>query len=233
MFKPMVLAVTSLGFLTSAAAPCAAQSVRVDPADVRGIRDLGSGPFLLGFLAIKAGTEDRTVMEFQTPTMNFPPPWAYLELGISNIDPGPPDGVIDVFIYTGDGVVHPSEFYAGGYYSSFIYNDGPGLAQVDVTGALQLTGRYLGVRLSTITPDRFWLGAIISQPDPVLVVGACYADCDRSTGDGVLDIFDFLCFANRFAMMDPYACDCDISGTFPCDIFDFLCFGQHFQQGCP
>lgn len=36
----------------------------------------------------------------------------------------------------------------------------------------------------------FWAGGG-AQP--------CYPDCDTSTGVGVLDIFDFLCFQNAFA----------------------------------
>ena len=61
----------------------------------------------------------------------------------------------------------------------------------------------------------------------------CYADCDESTGRGVLDIFDFLCFGNAFAANDPYACDCDLAtGPGVCDIFDFLCFGNAFHGGC-
>jgi hypothetical protein len=63
---------------------------------------------------------------------------------------------------------------------------------------------------------------------------ACYPDCDTSTGVGVLDIFDFLCFQNRFASGSPYACDCDTStGGGVCDIFDFLCFQNEFSNGCP
>ncbi len=62
----------------------------------------------------------------------------------------------------------------------------------------------------------------------------CYPDCDPSTGVGVLDIFDFLCFGNAFSTNDPYACDCDTStGLGVCDIFDFLCFGNAFDAGCP
>ncbi len=62
----------------------------------------------------------------------------------------------------------------------------------------------------------------------------CYPDCDPSTGKGVLDIFDFLCFANRFDARDAYACDCDTSsGLGVCDLFDFLCFGNAFAAGCP
>ncbi len=63
---------------------------------------------------------------------------------------------------------------------------------------------------------------------------SCYADCDPSTGAGVLDIFDFLCFQNAFVAGDPYACDCDTStGPAVCDIFDFLCFQSAFVGGCP
>jgi sugar lactone lactonase YvrE len=62
----------------------------------------------------------------------------------------------------------------------------------------------------------------------------CYPDCDTSTGRGVLDIFDFLCFQNRYAAGSPYACDCDTStGAGVCDIFDFLCFQNEFAAGCP
>ncbi len=65
------------------------------------------------------------------------------------------------------------------------------------------------------------------------VIRSCYADCDQSTGPRTLDIFDFLCFGNRFAGNDPYACDCDTStGRGVCDIFDFLCFGNAFDAGC-
>jgi hypothetical protein len=54
------------------------------------------------------------------------------------------------------------------------------------------------------------------------------------TGTGVLDIFDFLCFGNRFDVGDPYACDCDVTtGPGLCDIFDFICFGDAFNAGCP
>ncbi len=72
--------------------------------------------------------------------------------------------------------------------------------------------------------------AIIEEPGPA----GCYADCDTQTGPGVLDIFDFLCFGNRFSAGDPYACDCDTqTGVGVCDIFDFLCFGNAFNAGCP
>ena len=64
--------------------------------------------------------------------------------------------------------------------------------------------------------------------------GVCYPDCDQSTGVGVLDLFDFLCFQNSFVNGEPYACDCDTTtGPLVCDLFDFLCFQNAFVGGCP
>jgi hypothetical protein len=57
----------------------------------------------------------------------------------------------------------------------------------------------------------------------------CYGDCDGSTGDRVLDFFDFLCFQNIFNAQKPYA-DCNGDGEF--DLFDFLCFTNAFNAGC-
>jgi Bacterial Ig domain len=72
------------------------------------------------------------------------------------------------------------------------------------------------------------------RPITILPGSGCYADCDASTGAGVLDIFDFLCFQNSFVAGEPYACDCDTStGSGVCDIFDFLCFQDAFVSGCP
>lgn len=67
----------------------------------------------------------------------------------------------------------------------------------------------------------------------VETVATCYPDCDQSSGPGVLDILDFLCFGNRFQAGDPYACDCDTAtGMGVCDVLDFLCFGNRFHAGC-
>lgn len=62
----------------------------------------------------------------------------------------------------------------------------------------------------------------------------CDADCDTSTGVGILDILDFLCFQNAFDAGDPFACNFD-AGTGPsvCDVFDFLVFQNAFSAGCP
>jgi hypothetical protein len=70
-------------------------------------------------------------------------------------------------------------------------------------------------------------------PPPVVDMGAhefqgagCYPDF---TGDGALDLFDFLAFVNAFNANDP-AADCIPDGVF--DLFDFLCFVNAFNEGC-
>jgi hypothetical protein len=82
-----------------------------------------------------------------------------------------------------------------------------------------------GVRTQRMTEQRLW---------NMSVAASCYADCDESGGPAPLNVFDFLCFQNRFAGADPYACDCDLStGSDVCDLFDFLCFQNEFGAGCP
>ncbi len=96
-----------------------------------------------------------------------------------------------------------------------LYDINPATGQATLIGRLN-TGNCLGLE---------FLGPAVLP---------CYPDCDTTTGVGVLDIFDFLCFGNRFSAGDPYACDCDTStGLGVCDIFDFLCFGNAFNAGCP
>jgi hypothetical protein len=56
--------------------------------------------------------------------------------------------------------------------------------------------------------------------------GDCLADLD---GNGTLDLFDFLEFANLFNAEDP-AADCTGEGVF--DLFAFLCFVNLFNDGC-
>lgn len=55
----------------------------------------------------------------------------------------------------------------------------------------------------------------------------CDADCDA---DHDLDIFDYLCFLDRFAQGSPY---CDFEHDGDLDLFDFLAFQNEFVNGCP
>ena len=66
-----------------------------------------------------------------------------------------------------------------------------------------------------------------NQPTP------CYANCDNSTAQPVLNVADFTCFLQRFAAGESYA-NCDQSTTQPAlNVADFTCFLQRFAQGCP
>jgi hypothetical protein len=62
---------------------------------------------------------------------------------------------------------------------------------------------------------------------------ACYANCDGSTAQPALNVHDFACFLNRFAVGEPYA-NCDHSTTPPTlNVLDFTCFLNAFATGCP
>jgi trimeric autotransporter adhesin len=71
----------------------------------------------------------------------------------------------------------------------------------------------------------------------------CYANCDGSTTEPVLNVEDFTCFINEFAqaMQLPTAAqqishyaNCDGSTTEPVlNVEDFICFINAFAAGCP
>ena len=108
-----------------------------------------------------------------------------------NLDyPALPDGIIDIFTYAGNGIVAADDFYAGALFTSFIagnnqeiyweneYGDSGvaifGYYSIDITSAvldaLAAEEQYLGIRLSTETPDRYGIGSMSSLPDPVLAI---------------------------------------------------------------
>ncbi len=55
---------------------------------------------------------------------------------------------------------------------------------------------------------------------------SCRPDCEE---DGDLDVFDFLCFQNKFSVQDPYG-DYEEDGDW--DIFDFLAYQNGYATGC-
>jgi hypothetical protein len=90
-----------------------------------------------------------------------------------------------------------------------------------------------------------------SGPDPVgriitrsicPAIQPCYANCDGSTVEPVLNVDDFTCFINSFAQaqtlphgeqITAYA-NCDGSSTAPVlNVDDFTCFINRFAIGCP
>jgi hypothetical protein len=163
-------------------APAVAASI--NPTDARGIRKQDWwGLSLLGFLAINNQhtstywAEDRTVLEFDVSSLSGTPlELVTLDLGMENGWPGPPDGIIDVFTFTGDGIVTADEFFAGGPapFMSVVVGDVDGIVKFDVTSAVQTAvmagDRFIGFRLSTETLDNYFLGGIVQLPEPVLTV---------------------------------------------------------------
>jgi YVTN family beta-propeller protein len=87
------------------------------------------------------------------------------------------------------------------------------LASNTVTGQIPLAARpYLVMKLS--------------------LPKACYANCDGSTIQPVLNVADFSCFLSKFAAGDPYA-NCDGSTIEPVlNVADFSCFLGKFATGC-
>src|SRR5690606_18778976 len=57
---------------------------------------------------------------------------------------------------------------------------------------------------------------------------ACYANCDGSTSQPILNVNDFICFQAAFAAGEPYA-NCDGSTSPPVlNVNDFICFQAAF-----
>jgi hypothetical protein len=60
----------------------------------------------------------------------------------------------------------------------------------------------------------------------------CYANCDKGQVPPWLNVLDFQCFLNRFAVGDPWA-NCDQSTSAPTlNVNDFMCFLNAFAAGC-
>jgi hypothetical protein len=71
---------------------------------------------------------------------------------------------------------------------------------------------------------------------------ACYANCDGSTVEPVLNVDDFTCFINRYAQAQglphveqvAHYANCDGSTVAPAlNVDDFTCFINAYAQGCP
>jgi hypothetical protein len=110
-----------------------------------------------------------------------------------------------------------------------------------------------------ITGGSFSLAGTIGQPDAGKLTGGafellggfwggaggathCYANCDASTVSPILNVDDFTCFINAFALgqslppplQQPHYANCDGSTTAPVlNVDDFTCFINAYALGCP
>jgi trimeric autotransporter adhesin len=107
------------------------------------------------------------------------------------------------------------------------WNDDPAGPALYVVGGLGLSSSNFGRGIARYTTCNF--------PEP------CYANCDGSDVEPVLNVEDFICFVSEFAQglilpheqqVDHYA-NCDGSSAVPVlNVDDFLCFMGAFAAGC-
>jgi hypothetical protein len=120
------------------------------------------------------------------------------------------------------------------------------------TGSPFPPGHYTVIARDTITAHNFALDGEVHPPHTTTdfpsgdgVAGGdaiwsftiappdCYANCDLSVGQPLLNVNDFVCFRNRFAAGDIYA-NCDGSTLAPVlNFVDFICFMNRYAAGCP
>jgi hypothetical protein len=73
---------------------------------------------------------------------------------------------------------------------------------------------------------------IVTVQGTVQASNPCYANCDGSTSQPILNVNDFSCFLSRYAAGDAYA-NCDQSTAPPVlNVADFSCFLQAYSAGC-
>ncbi|MBD1833305.1 MULTISPECIES: hypothetical protein [Cyanophyceae] len=139
------------------------QAFDIFPSDARGLRFFPfEEPLLLDFLAVNkvVDSEDRSVFEYnisQLALNEFSSVKLRLEAG--NIDEEGSLGFLDVFTFTGDGIVSPNDFFAGSFFTTFEASSSLNIVSIDITdlviSTLATGNPFLGVRLSTATSDRY------------------------------------------------------------------------------
>ena len=168
-----------------------ASIITIEATDSAGVRTINGLYGVLDGLVIKIGSnyEDQTFLEYDISGLSLTADdIVTLDIvGLRNFDYDDPAGVVDVYSYYGDGEVTVDDFDAGTYLRSFeaagemvpidlgwmitydYYTD----ISIDVTAlildAINAGESYIGFRLSTLTSDRYDLGANL-LPIPVLTI---------------------------------------------------------------
>jgi len=95
-----------------------------------------------------------------------------------------------------------------------------------------IPGPRLFISCRSIGPTGGQFGASFGMSAVLTPPSVCYADCDGSTTQPILNVADFTCFLQRYAANDPYA-NCDASTVPPTlNVADFACFLQKYAAGC-
>jgi len=111
--------------------------------------------------------------------------------------------------------------YASGV-AALILSTNPSLSAESVEQILETTARDLG----ETGKDEYYGSGLVNAFKAVMDAQPCYPDCNA---DETLNIFDFLCYQNRFYQSNAYA-DCDTDGEVT--FMDFVCFQTKFIEGC-
>ena len=129
------------------------------------------------------GFEDRTLLLYDLSAYDDPGQitQAVLDFALLNFDPGPPVGVIDIYVEGKDIFEIPLEAFFDEQYKQSFENDESAYMTVDVTDLVKEVVAdpypHLFIRLSTLTSDRFTLGTI-GVDDPTLIItpepSACF-----------------------------------------------------------
>ena len=118
----------------------------------------------------------------------------------------------------------------------------PGLGMVDLfaflpTLGISLTG-WTGLSPKSISADGLTIVGSgthngVAEGWIATLGPRCLANCDNSFIPPALNVNDFLCFNNHFALGDPMA-NCDGSTLPPVlNVSDFVCFLNRYAAGCP
>ncbi len=152
-------------FAISIACNASATILSLTPEDMTGLRSFnhGASVSLLGFDAVKSGTEDRTIGHYDMNGLLDTFLSATLDIPIFNLDPGGTPGTFEVYSFNGDGVVSRDEWSFGTLIHTFKGIDDPQLIlSLDVTSNVlnAITGEFnflsFNFRAGTGS-DRYWL----------------------------------------------------------------------------
>jgi hypothetical protein len=119
-------------------------------------------------------------------------------------------------------------FYQWQLNGSAVFDDPPHItgasdSTLSISGA---TGADLGAYSCVV------FGACGQATSNEAALTSCYANCDCSVTNPILNVADFTCFLQHFASADPYA-NCDQSTATPVlNVADFTCFLTQYAAGC-
>ena len=164
------------------------------PADKTSLRsfDGGSSVLLLEFDTVKKSSnmEDRVIAHFDISNISGIILSAHLNIPINNFDPGSPEGIISVYVFTGDGKVSTDEWGVGNRLHTFTGIKGNrDTLTVNITQALQSavdnSEAYLCFSFSS-EADRFWLDEGNNVPETYITYSTVASSLANAARNGFI-----------------------------------------------